>query len=76
MLNFISFQEMYFTNQFDPEFEITPNPKLKNAPLLVKPNTLSVFPESGKPLQGADLSRFIEETTSEIAHILGLKKKK
>jgi hypothetical protein len=40
----------------------------------VRPKNLKRYPEPGKPLQGADMKRFIDEMTSEIAQILDLKK--
>jgi threonine synthase len=75
MLKFISFQEMYFQDGFDPEFEVKPKPELKNAPILIKPRSLKKFPQPGKPLKGEDMRLFIQETAAEIAEILELKKK-
>jgi threonine synthase len=75
MLKFISFQEMYFQDGFDPEFEVKPKPELKNAPVLIKPRSLKKFPQPGKPLEGEDMRLFIQETVAEIAEILGLEKK-
>ncbi|MBN1850725.1 MAG: threonine synthase [Deltaproteobacteria bacterium] len=76
MLKFLSFQEMYFQDRFDPEFHINPREDLRNAPALVKPAALKKFPEPGKPLQGEDMERFVQETASEIANLLGLQKKR
>ncbi len=75
MLKFINFQEMYFNDGFDASFHITPRKDLKNAPLLVRPEALDKYPEPGKPLQGKDMDRFVDEMSTEIAEILGLKKR-
>jgi threonine synthase len=75
MLKFISFQEKYFQDSFEPEFKVRPKQDLRNAPFLVKPKTLRKFPEPGKPLKGEEMELFIQETVAEIARILQLKKK-
>jgi len=75
MLKFLTFQNMYFEDRFDPEFGVSPREELKNAPTLVKPDNLCRYPEPGKPLQGEDMELFINETVSEIAKILGLEKR-
>jgi threonine synthase len=75
MLKFITFQDMYFQDTFPPEFGVTPREELKNAPSLIKPERLQRFPQPGKPLQGEDMKRFIEETVAEIARILELKRR-
>lgn len=75
MLKFITFQEMYFQDSFPPEFGVVPRQELRNFPSLVKPENLERFPEAGKPLQGEDMKRFVEETAAEIARILGLKRR-
>jgi threonine synthase len=73
MLKFMTFQEMYFQNNFSPEFNVKPKSELKNAPALVKPKRLKNFPEPGKPLQEEEMRVFVREMTKEIAKILGLK---
>ena len=75
MLKFVSFQEKYFQDSFEPEFGVKPRQDLRNAPLLVKPKALRKFPEPGKPLNGEEMDLFIQETVGEIAKILELKKK-
>jgi threonine synthase len=75
MLKFVTFQDMYFQDTFPPEFGVTPRQELKNAPSLIKPEKLERFPQPGKPLQGEDMKRFIDETVAEIARILGLKRR-
>jgi threonine synthase len=75
MLKFLSFQEMYFTDSFGPEFDIKPRPELKNAPLLIKPKGLKKYPEPGKPLRGQEMEQFVSEMVAAIAAILGLEKR-
>jgi threonine synthase len=75
MLKFITFQDMYFQDTFPPEFGVAPRQELKNAPLLIKPEKLQRYPQPGKPLQGDDMKRFIDETVAEIARILHLKRR-
>ena len=75
MLKFLSFQEMYFHNRFNPEFHVKPREELKNSPVLVKPAALKKYPAPGKPLQGEDMEQFVQKTASEIANILGLQKR-
>ncbi|MDI6854928.1 MAG: threonine synthase [Deltaproteobacteria bacterium] len=38
-LKFVGFQEMYFSNSFPPEFEVTPKPEYQNQPQLLTPKT-------------------------------------
>ena len=73
-LKFSGFQEMYFSGRFPEEFEISPNPDLINAPVLVQPADLKKVPEPGRPLIGKDLTRFVGRVTEEIALRLDLKK--
>jgi threonine synthase len=75
MLKFLSFQEMYFNDSFDPVFNVIPREELKNAPVLIKPEHVKRFPEPGKPLEGDDLASYIDKISSEIASLLGLKKR-
>ena len=75
VLKFSSFQEMYFSNGFPPEFEVKPNKKFGNTPLSIEPAGLDKLPEPGKPLHGKDLERFIEASAAKIASILDLKKR-
>ena len=74
-LKFSSFQEMYFSDGFPPEFEIRPKREFRNAPVAVEPPDLDILPEPGKPLHGGDLERFVHQSAHEIARILGLKKR-
>ena len=75
MLKFAVFQDMYFNDSFDPEFNINPKSELKNAPIQLRPENLTKYPATGKPLSGEDLQNFLREMAAEIAKILGLKKK-
>ncbi|MBW1798084.1 MAG: threonine synthase, partial [Deltaproteobacteria bacterium] len=75
ILKFAVFQDMYFSNTFDPEFNVRPREELKNAPIMVKPENIRKYPEPGKPLQGDDMKVFIRQMTVEIAKILGLEMK-
>jgi len=75
ILKFSVFQEMYFTNSFGPEFNVSPRPELKNAPIQVRSEKLSKYPSQGKPLTGETMQTYIIEMAKEIAGILGLKKK-
>jgi threonine synthase len=75
MLKFMNFQEMYFQNDFGPEFEVKPRSDLKNAPVFLKPDRLKKVPEPGKPLEDKDMEKFVQEITAEIAGILELEKK-
>ena len=73
-LKFSNFQEMYFENRFPEEYKVIPKPELINAPVLVRPADLKEIPESGKPLTGMALDRFISRVSEEIASRLDLKK--
>lgn len=73
-LKFSNFQEMYFENRFPEEYGVVPKSALINAPMLVRPEGLEKYPESGKPLAGKSLDQFINRVSEEIAHRLELKK--
>ncbi|KPJ78502.1 MAG: threonine synthase [Deltaproteobacteria bacterium SG8_13] len=75
-LKFAGFQQMYFEQQFPPEFEISPDRALINTPMLVHPPDLSKVPAPGKPLHGNDLEKFVQRMADEIAGRLKLKKQK
>jgi threonine synthase len=72
MLKFVSFQQMYFDDSFGPEFGVRAREELRNSPLLVRPGSITRFPEPGRPLQTEEMKRFVEETAAEIARILKL----
>lgn len=71
-LKFSGFQETYFTGTFPPEFGITPNPELMNAPENVKAEGITEFPASGAPLTGESFDRFVRLTADAIASRLKL----
>jgi threonine synthase len=73
-IKFSGFQEMYFAQQFPPDYEISPKPELTNAPVYVHPQDLEQVPLPGKPLQGEELKRFVKRVAAEIARRLGLEK--
>ncbi len=73
-LKFAGFQEMYFTQQFPPDYNISPNQDLINAPVYIHPQNLDKVPASGKPLTGENFKLFVEEMAKEIATMLDLKK--
>jgi threonine synthase len=65
---------MYFQDSIPPEFGISSNPALINAPTLIHPKDLSAVPAPGKPLSGEALDHFVHRVTEEIAFALHLKK--
>lgn len=73
-LKFAGFTDMYFADQFPDEFGISPDPGLINAPTLVRPASVKVFPEPGKQLAKSDFDAFVAGVSAEIADILELKK--
>jgi threonine synthase len=73
-LKFAGFQEMYFAQQFPPDYHISPNPNLINAPVYVHPRNLEKVPANGKPLKGEEFKRFVKRMAEEIATMLDLKK--
>jgi len=73
-LKFSGFQEMYFANQLPPEYNISPNPKLINAPVYIHPHSLDKVPAPGKPLKDEDFKCFVKQVAEEIATMLNLKK--
>lgn len=73
-LKFAGFQEMYFTQQFPPDYHISPNPDLINAPVYIHPQDLDRVPAPGEPLEGEDFNRFVKRVAQEIANRLNLKK--
>ena len=73
-LKFTGFQEMYFSQQFPQDYNISPNQDLINAPVYIHPQNLDAVPVPGKPLTSEDFKRFVEEVTKEIATMLEIKK--
>jgi threonine synthase len=73
-LKFAGFQEMYFAQQFPPDYNISPNQDLINIPVYIHPQDLDKVPAPGRPLKGEDFKRFVEGVAKEIATMLDLKK--
>jgi threonine synthase len=73
-LKFAGFQEMYFAQKFPPDYHISPNPDLINAPVYIDPQDLDKVPAPGEPLEGEDFNRFVKRVAKEIATRLDLKK--
>jgi threonine synthase len=73
-LKFVGFQQMYFEQQFPPEYGITVDPQLINTPLYLRPQGLEKLPTPGKPLSGLDFDLFVRRVSEEIADRLNLKK--
>lgn len=74
-LKFSSFQKMYLTNTFPPEFEVEPSKEYSNIPITVEPEGLTKLPKPDKPLQGKEFDEFIKASAAHIAKMLDLKKR-
>jgi len=74
-LKFAGFQDLYFQDQFPPEFQIKPKSALQNAPVIVSPKDIDRLPEAGNPLEGEDFKRFVDRVAHDIALALHLKKR-
>jgi threonine synthase len=74
-LKFSSFQEMYLTDTFPPEFKVKPRKEFRNTPIHVKPKGIGKRPQGGAPLKGKERERFIDAMVHEIARILDLKER-
>jgi threonine synthase len=72
-LKFATFQEKYFTDSFEPEFEVVPKPELQNAPYLIAPPDGAPRPTPGKQLEAEAFKKFVEYTSAAIAELLELK---
>ncbi len=71
-LKFSGFQEKYFTDAFEPEFEIAPKKEMRNAPFSLSLPERVPNPASG-PLGPEEFKKFVEYSASAIADILELK---
>lgn len=69
-LKFSMFQDMYFSDRFDPAFEVKPDPSLRNEPIDVIPDGLTSYPAPGAPLEGEKLREFVKATADRIAALL------
>ncbi len=74
VLKFLIFQEKYFTDSFEPEFEIETKENLKNLPRYVCPSDLEKTPAGGRVLTGSEFEVFVRRTAEEIARILNIRK--
>ena len=74
-MKFSSFQEMYLSDRFPPEFEVKPKKEFKNIPIFVKPDDFETLPQAGESTQREELDLFIKATAAKIAKILHLKKR-
>ncbi|MBW1692217.1 MAG: threonine synthase [Deltaproteobacteria bacterium] len=75
VLKFSSFQEMYLTDRFPPEYKVKPRREFRNTPIHVKPKGMGKILETGTPTRGKDREAFIHEIVAEIARIVDLKKR-
>ena len=74
-LKFAEFQEMYFQQQFPPEYNVQTDSNLVNAPVYVHPEDLEQLPAPGKPLTGKAFEIFVRRVSQDIAGYLKLKKR-
>lgn len=73
-LKFATFQEKYFSDSFEPEFEVAPRPELRNAPHLIVPPDDVPAPGRGEQLQAEAFQRFVAFAADAIADMLELKR--
>jgi threonine synthase len=70
-LKFAIFQEKYFSDSFQPEFEVTPKPELQNSPHLVNIPAGVPRPDM-KKLNEEEFDTFVRFTAGAVAEHLGL----
>jgi len=75
VLKFSSFQEMYLTDRFPPEFKVSPRKEFRNNPIHVKPTRAGKQVRWAASSKGKERELFIETIVAEIARILELKKR-
>jgi threonine synthase len=73
-LKFLGFQDMYFAEQFPPEFDVLPKPALKNRPVYIHPKGLEAVPAPGHSLTGKAFETFVRQVSDEIASLMKLTK--
>ncbi len=73
-LKFAMFQEKYFSDSFEPEYEVAPRKELRNDPILMAPSEGIPGPGQGRPLSQEEFRKFVEHTSRAIAERLGLKR--
>jgi len=71
-LKFAVFQEKYFSNSFEPEFEVVPREELRNAPHLITLPAGVPRPDLQRKLEPAEFAEFLRYTVDIIAKLLGL----
>ncbi len=74
MLKFISFQKMYFEDNFPPQYEVKAREELINEPRPIRPKDIAHFPDE-KPLSPEEFKEFVLKMSKAIADCLNLKKK-
>jgi len=74
MLKFISFQKMYFEDNFPPQYEVKAREELINEPRPIRPKDIAHFPDE-KPLSSEEFKEFVLKMSKAIADCLNLKKK-
>jgi threonine synthase len=70
-LKFALFQEKYFSDSFEPAFEVVPRRELQNAPHLIK-LPAGVPRPGGKQLNEAEFKEFVNHAAQAVAQMLGL----
>ena len=73
-IKFAGFQEMYFEQQFPPDYNVKPDRALINRPVYIHPKDLAQVPAPGKPLAAGALDHFVKRVAEEIADQLRLQK--
>lgn len=74
-LKFAVFQEKYFSDSFEPEFEVVPKSELRNAPLSINLPDFVPSPAAGK-LGPDEFGRYVRYASGAVAELLGLKVRK
>jgi threonine synthase len=74
-LKFAEFQEMYFQQQFPPEYKVRSDTNLVNTPVYVHPKDLEQVPAPGKPLTDKAFEIFVRRVSQDIADYLKLNKR-
>jgi threonine synthase len=72
-LKFSGFQEKYFSNSFEPEFEVVPKEELQNAPTLIELPAEVPGPRAGETMGPEEFRTFVEYAATQVAGRLGLK---
>jgi threonine synthase len=70
-VKFSGFQDMYFTNRFEPQFEVVPKAALQNMPHLLE-LPVGVPQPQGGALSSSQFEQFVEQSALAVARILDL----